>query len=215
MAFITLINNRGLTCATDQMVLTPAQVESIENIANLQRTFSRIRDIELKLIENAKAEGYEKGYQEGLSASVKDVKLLFTEFLDSTIESMIETHTLTQKSILELALNVTRKIAEEIGPETVITGIAHRAINQLKAEKPIEIKVHAELADTVKQKLESRRPRHDANTPLVEVIPDPSMGQFDCVITSDLGVTEASFEQQLKSLDHQLGRAIQKPDLSA
>jgi flagellar assembly protein FliH len=215
MAFITLINHTEGSCATDQLVLSQSQVNKIESIETLLTELKQLKDSKLERLRYFEKKGYEEGYIKGLSNSARDVKQLFSQYLDSTTESVIETHTLTQQSILDLALNITRKIADELGPEEVVTGIAQRAVNQLKSDNPIEIKVHTDHAENVKQRLDSLNANHKGIKPTIEVIPDHNIGELDCVISSDLGVTEASFEKQLKSLERQLGRAVKTSNINA
>jgi flagellar biosynthesis/type III secretory pathway protein FliH len=211
-----LFNTSDVSCATDQLVLTLEQAKQFEKLDCLIDEINQLRENEHDHIKSAKENGFDQGYKEGLNVSRKEMNLLFSEYLESITRRVIEEHTLSQQDILELALNITRKIALEIGSEDMIAGIAQRAIKNLKTEKPLEIKVNAEIATTVEQKLSDRKAMNNNGIPInIEVVPDPNIGTLDCIITSDSGVTEASFEQQLKLLEQQLNRVSQGSAINA
>jgi flagellar assembly protein FliH len=209
MTYIMLFNTSDLSCQTNQLVLTKAQAKHLESTDLLLNEISQLKANEKQAINDAEKEGFQKGYDRGLSVSLKEAKSLFTKYLETITEKVIETHTLSERSILNLALNITQKIALDIGPEDMVTGIAKRAIKNLKSEKTLEIVVNAQIADYVEHKLNNLIENDNGLTPHIEVVPDPNIGELDCIIKSDSGVTEASFEQQLQLLKQKLNQVTQ------
>jgi flagellar assembly protein FliH len=213
MTYILIFNTSELSCETDQLVLTQAQAKHIDSTELLLNEISGLKDSEQKKVKDAESNGFKKGCDEGLSISLKEAKSLFIEYLESISERVIESHTLSEQAILDLALNITQKIALEIGSEDMITGIALRAIKNLKSDKPLEIRVNSGFADSVERKLQHLTNSNNGSIPHIEVVPDPNIGELDCIITSDSGVTEASFDQQLHLLKQQLIHVTQTSSL--
>jgi flagellar biosynthesis/type III secretory pathway protein FliH len=203
-----LIKTKDVSYASDKLVLTQEQVRQLSTVDSLVQETRNIRDNELKMIKASEEHGFQKGYREGYQVILNEMKTLFIEHLESTTQRVIETHTISQQSIIELALNITRKISTEVGPDDMITGIIHRAVKNLKSDKPLEIKVNEQLAEDIEKKIINYL-QANSNEPYVaiEVIPDPNMGILDCIIKSDYGETDASFEQQLNAVEEQLSRA--------
>jgi flagellar biosynthesis/type III secretory pathway protein FliH len=207
MTYILLIKTKDVSCATDQYVLTQEEVKQLSSVDTLIKELKKMRDNERNKINIAEVRGFDEGYQEGYLESRNEMKTLFTEHLEATFKRIMEVHTLSQQSIIDLAFNITRKIASEIGPEAMITGIINRAVKNLKLDKTLEITVNSEIAQDIDQKLRNYLSVNNNDTyPVIEVIPDPDIGILDCIIRSDSGETEASFEQQLNALENKLSR---------
>jgi flagellar biosynthesis/type III secretory pathway protein FliH len=210
MTYILLFNNTLNSCETDQLILSKEQAKHIETSEQLLQEISELKKTEKNCINAAELKGFSNGYNKGLNKSLDEAKSHFIEYLASITRRVIETHTLSEKSILDLAINITQKIAHEVGSENMIAGIAQRAIKNLKSEEPLEIRVNSELAEYVKQKVKDLLHSNSGLTPHIEVIPDPNIGKLDCIITSDSGVTEASFEQQIYVLKENINKLTKK-----
>ena len=167
----------------------------------LVEEIQKYKNDEVCKVNEAEKQGYENGYNDGVATGYKEVKEQFTDYMETTCKQIISLHTLTKESILNLALEITRKIATNIGSEDVILGIASNALSNYKRDESIKIKlndVHTEeLINNIKNLTKS-------NGLIIEVIPDQSIGELDCIIISESGVTDASFETQLKTLEQHL-----------
>jgi flagellar assembly protein FliH len=207
MTFITIVNTPALNIATDQHILDKDQVRSVNNIHHLVKEIEALRDDQLKACKEAKEQGYENGYKEGMEKSYKESKHLFSEFLAKTSDEIINTHTLQRKDIVDLAIEITKKIVSNIESDEIVVGIAENAISHYGKKESIKIKVNSEIADKIKIKL-SRKSTISDEYPKIEIVEDPKISELDCIIMSESGVTDASFDEQLKKLERHLVRNL-------
>jgi flagellar biosynthesis/type III secretory pathway protein FliH len=201
-----LIKKSDLECTVNKLVLTKDEALQFRKVENLLHECESLRDKENEAVEIAKTQGYESGYKEGLNDGIDGLSEKFKEHIINMSKNIEQIHTLSDERVLELALNITKKIALDIGPEDMITGIAKSALKKMKSDSNIEIKVNPEMVEVLDNNIKHTIQKSNNNVN-IEIIPDKKLGKLDCIISSESGVTEASFSQQLNLLKQKINRA--------
>jgi flagellar biosynthesis/type III secretory pathway protein FliH len=202
MAYITIINNETVTCATDSVVILEDDVKQIDEITHLTHQIKELQGSESDRITKSEHKGYQEGYEQGLKQGQEDLNEKFKEYLKGIIEDVSIKSSEIDKIALNLAFEVVRKIVDNIGNDAVIIGIASNAIRKLKQHDSLEIRVNPEYVESLKQSLTNQSDEQVENTRL-DIVGDPKLDFLDCVIKTEAGMTIASFEEQLRVIrDH-------------
>lgn len=197
MTYLVMINNDTATIANDSLILTDNDIYKLSTVEDVIDKISTLRKNEEELLVKSKIEAYKIGYKEGLKKAQSDLSDQFVEYLKDLTENIFVNTIETNEEILNLACEVTRKIANDIGPRDMLISIATTAINKLKYNKYLEIKVKPEYVSVLQDKLAQLIDKDKYKLSNIDIKPDASLGDLDCVITSDSGETVASFDDQL------------------
>jgi flagellar biosynthesis/type III secretory pathway protein FliH len=200
MSYIVIVNNGFASCAINKYILSEEEVYHLSTAENLLEKIKLIKEKEEEFITTAKTEGYDAGYTEGLKKAESEFKKQFLQYLKNLTENVYLNTIENDKAILDLACEVVRKIATEIGPKNMLQSIALTAIQNLKHKKTLEIKVKEVYVQPLEKKIESLKHQDTINLSSIEVKSDDSLGDLDVIIKSESGVTIASFDEQIKLL---------------
>ena len=209
MNFVAIFNNDVLSCSTDRLVLTKDEFSELEKIEDLTSEIICLRDTEVERISKSESNGYQAGYSDGIHQGLSDLNKQFREYLKDLTENIYINNIESDEFILNLAVEVIKKIASEIGNEDMIKSIASTAIQKLKQSNHLEVKVNPKYADQLKLDLKKI---DDSNTyafSSLDIIADASLGELDCIIKTESGTTVASFEEQLNILRDQFNAKTQ------
>ena len=168
-----------------------------------RRGFRRIDD--RNLISRAKEEAgaikeaaAKEGYSEGLSAAKEDiehVKEAISEFFDAKQRVFDE----IAPDILDIGFEIAKKIIKKEMTEDstiLLENIKDILKNLFKEETKITIKVHPSQVSILKQDV----PEEASNLGLeakIIIIPDETIMQGGCILTTTNGVIDATIESQL------------------
>jgi flagellar biosynthesis/type III secretory pathway protein FliH len=207
MTYVTLIKTPILNCSTSQLVITKDQVRCINKINLLVDEIKALLEEQKTVKVTAEEKGYYLGYKVGLERSQKDNSNLFSEYLIELSEEVISKCNIQKNTIIDLALAITKKIVSSMDSEEIIMGITNKAISHFKEKEKIKIQVNSKIAKSIKTKLQDKYGSDDSS-PYIEIIDDPSIDLLDCIITSEYGVVDASFNEQLQVLKHHLAKEL-------
>ena len=131
MSLLTLFSSAHGWLGTDQRVFaadeTALALGAVEQVQNLSRELEKQQENEAKAI----GVGYRKGYQEGRQqAEARNQDKLAQALLEQ--QAQFESHLQEQQAqLVELSLEVTRKIAGNVGPEGWLLAQARLAAESL------------------------------------------------------------------------------------
>jgi len=205
MSFISLVRDRHITLATDQLVYSPQEVNAIESVAKVGATLSELFNEENERVQQAiqkgHAEGYEEGFnvgkEEGQRATVKEM----TEQLLAMAEKAEEQRRVMRGAIIELAILAVRKIAGEIGASEAVSAMAERAANELAASEALVLRVHPSVVEDVRTHLAKVLAKPQDKGLVIDIKPDEALDPFGCVLVSEQGEVIASLDEQLLCLE--------------
>lgn len=210
MTFVTLINSEVLNCSSDKIVITKDEVRCLNDIHILLSDIEILKNIEQKNKLVAEKNGLQAGYSEGLKLSQIEAKSEFEAYLAKISYEINEKISVQRNTIIDLAIEITKKVVACIDSDEVVTGIASKAVTQFKKQDSVKIQVHTELAENIKTKLREKCSSSGAESyPNIEVIQNPNLDVLDCIISSEYGVIDASFNEQIKRLKHHLVQSLE------
>ncbi|MEJ2622330.1 MAG: FliH/SctL family protein [Candidatus Thiodiazotropha sp.] len=204
MSYLVLISNDVATCSTDNLLISQDDVLKLSSAENVLDYIRTLKEKEESKIKAAVLDGYEVGYQEGIEKAETKINELFKTYLNDLTENIYTNRIETDHEIIELACDVTKKIATGIAPNEMIEKLAITAIQNLSNKRELQIKVNPDHVAALQEKLNSIA--HDSNSELstMEVKADQMLGSLDVIIKSPTGDTIASFDDQLKMLKNNM-----------
>ena len=206
MSYIAIINNEVLSCSTRRLVLSQSEVSELTTIEELTNEILKLKSSEENRVSQSITDGYQSGYLEGLNQGLTDLNEQFREYLKDLTENIYISNIESDEVIMNLSVQVIKKIASEIGNEEMIRSIALTAIQRLKHSSHLEVRVNSKYADLLKQNLEAISESASYAFSSLEVIADAGLDDLDCIIKTESGTTIASFEEQLNILRDQFKR---------
>lgn len=138
--------------------------------------------------EEGRVAGFAAGLSEGRAAAAAEKAVALAE-LNTAAAAERER---LRRDIGRLALEVVRRIAGEIGPEAVVSGLADVALRHLLPDSPVVLRVAPVAAGAVEARSIGR---FDA-----AVAPDAALGLYDCVVETGAGRVHAGLDTQLAAL---------------
>jgi type III secretion protein L len=155
---------------------------------NIVRAAERRAD---EVIEQARVEGYAQGLAQAQSLMAQhllDAQRQAHEFLEAS-----------QQRVVGLAVAILERIAPSLGEAQVVAALAAEALSTLQAEKYLRIRVTAPAADATQEMLEQWRSQHP-QVETAQILVDPHLAPFTCVVESELGRIEAGLSAQLDAI---------------
>lgn len=207
MAYVTIIKTPTISCATNDIVLSKNDVRYVNNISLVAQQIEMHLKKQIKDKKEAEKKGYEKGYKKGLEKSNSEAVNLFSEYLLNISDKVMNKLTIQKKTIIELAIEITKKIVSNIDAEIIIMENLTKVINNFKNNEKIEIKLNTTIANVIRNKLQAK---YSGSGKLlnIEINDNPNIDILDCIITTEHGVIDASFKEQIKLLESHLIRVL-------
>lgn len=200
MNYLVIINSDAITCATNNYLLSDKEVIRLDSISDVVETINTLKAQKEEQINISIKNGYKNGFNQGLVNAQNELNTQFIEYLKDLTENYFVNTTETDSEIINMACEVTRKIADEIDSAEILPSLAITALKKLKQHKRIELKVRPEYVEILRSKISSLETNEVNNYSSLEIVADESLDTLDCIIKTDAGVTVASFTDQLNLL---------------
>jgi type III secretion protein L len=195
MTHIVLTDREAvLTAVAGRRIPRRAWADTSEMSRLLFEAGNIVRDAERRadeVIEQARAEGYAQGLAQAESLMAQhllDAQRQAHEFLGAS-----------QQRVVALAVAILERIAPTLGEPEVVAALAEEALSTLQAEKYLRIRVTAPAADATREMLENWRSEHP-QVETAQILVDPHLAPFTCVVESELGRIEAGLSAQLDAI---------------
>jgi type III secretion protein L len=195
MTHIVLTDREAvLTAVAGRRIPRRAWADTSEMSRLLFEAGNIVRDAERRadeVIEQARAEGYAQGLAQAESLMAQhllDAQRQAHEFLGAS-----------QQRVVALAVAILERIAPTLGEPEVVAALAEEALSTLQAEKYLRIRVTAPAAAATREMLENWRSEHP-QVETAQILVDPHLAPFTCVVESELGRIEAGLSAQLDAI---------------
>ena len=168
-------------------------------IAACEYLAERLRQQEKQILETARQRGFEEGRKEGVAncserlAQVEADAARYISALDD--------------KIVRLAVGIVRKIAPRLGAQAIVAELAEQALKEVRAEHFLIARVHPDRHASVVRQLEEFKQAYPM-VEFVDVLPDPQLDLFACVLESEAGVVRADLEVQLEAIERVMREAV-------
>lgn len=203
-------------------LLSTAQNEVALMMEDAQRTARQIldeaaQDAEAQ-IEQFRRQGYEEGYENGLSEGQdmvrREAKALFSKAQGNIDRTLSEAYThrdrlLTESEprILRLSLDIARKILgyELTHNEEAFMGIVKEAVSSLTGETQVTLHVSSQEFMKSFDSQETLRIPTAKGSVMANVKIDPAAQEGGCIVETETGTMDVSAEAQLEQIALNLG----------
>ena len=157
-----------------------------------------IRECET-IVDRTRQEG-ERQYAEARERGLEDGRRLGLERCADALAG-IEAYAAASMAalddtLIELVIDVVRRIAPRIGADKLIAEWIEEAIPAIKYERVVRVRVHPGNMDGVRDRLAQKRTMNPLPE-MFELIEDASLDRFACVVESDCAVAKADLASRL------------------
>ena len=174
-------------------VLKAADVDTLHDAASLiAAAKAHAAEIEKKA-EAVYEERFQQGYEDGVEAG----KMENAEKMMETVLASVEFIESIENTVVSVVNQSIRKIIGELDDETRIKRIVGTALNTVRGQQRVTVRVNPAEEPTVSKALAAM-----TSGSYLTVVADPRLGPDSCILESELGVVDASLETQLKALEH-------------
>ena len=177
-------------------VLTPDEMGLIRNASDyFLQADERLQNANEKIAQ-AQAEAENRGFKKGMdnAAVAKSEALVRLEYLAAERWSQLE------DSIVQLAIDIVRRIALRLGSEKFMPALAETALSEVAKCGHVVLRVSPlSVANVTKHLNELGLTNSDRL--LLEVRSDAKLDEFACVLETELGFVAADLDIQLKSIE--------------
>ena len=196
MTWIALHRAAHTSLATDQPWLEGDDWTTCEAARELLQRLERLaetRETELaQALAAARAEGLAQGRREGREQALRnETQALWHAWQTAAAAAQADTQSL-RDALVRLSLQVVQHITDQLAPADVLAALARRACEQLLPPRAAVLRVHPDLAEGVRQRLQ-----HDGAGAALEVRGDARLGLHDCEFDTPAGQLLAGVQAQL------------------
>jgi flagellar biosynthesis/type III secretory pathway protein FliH len=149
------------------------------------------REAANSLREQAHAEGYAQGAAQAQALSARHM-----------IEAQrvaLEFAAASQQRIVALSLGILARVAPRFGQNELVPALLHEALKAATTEQPLLVYVAPEAMDATRAMLTEWQREH-ALTDAPQVVGEPSLEPFGCIVESALGRIDAGLGTQLAAV---------------
>lgn len=193
MLSVALLDLPRLELAVAGDVVPPRAWAELAQSLPLVDEARRVLDESLRVAQQRERQAYEQGVESG--------RRMFAAAIVALDQQRAEERRRQAESLVPLAVAVVRKLAPRLGAGALVPELAASAVAAAQAAHWMVVRVHPSLAEAVAAQLGG--PRGGAPVTL-RVEGDPSLGEFDCEVDTDLGQALGSFEVQLQAIESAL-----------
>ncbi len=189
MTFLAIHRGTQTSLATDEPWLSPDEWSACDSAADLLERLEQLHAAQAARLDAAVDEARRAGFAAGREQALRDTaERLAESWQDAADEARIEAQSL-RDAVLTLSVRLVQHIARDLAAPDVVSALLRRASEELMPDQPAVVRVHPDVADAVRTRL-------DESTPL-ELRADPTLEPLDCVFDTPAGQLIASWQAQL------------------
>jgi flagellar biosynthesis/type III secretory pathway protein FliH len=196
MSFVTLLKTERLIAGTDRLVYGPDEIGHLGTVVEQCDALDELLQVEQVKIDQMAQQGYQAGFDEGRQEGYSDGQAQVARELVALSQTMNDQRNQLQRQTGELALEIVRRIASELGPANVLAALAASAAEELVPKTPMVLKVHQDQCHSVSARLETI-----ASAALdISVVGDNTLELDACLLETEFGQVKADLNTQLSAI---------------
>ncbi len=171
-----------------------------ENILQEARDQAKkiIRDAE-HAYEQEKIKGYENGqYEAQVNAS--------RHLIETAARTMRYFHTLEEK-VKNLVIQAIRKIINEIPEEELVVKVIQNILTAIRDQEQVKLWVCPKQVEIVRKHINEIIDNHQV-IQFIDVLSDKRLKEKDCILESDMGMTDAGLDVQIDAIRTAIERSF-------
>lgn len=165
--------------------------EDYSQYINSQSLMESIKSNADNLYEQAK----EKGYLDGLEQSKLEQSEHMFKLIDNSIQYLAD----IEQSIIDIVQKIVKKILHSVSDEELTVGLVRSALQYVRNEKHVVIKVAPSQKIVLKEKLNELL-NENPSIGFLDVVADATLKEGDCIMESEIGIVDSSLSTQLDFL---------------
>lgn len=155
-----------------------------------------------KIIHAARQE-YESKKKQGYQDGVKAAKMDMSDQMVQAVARNVDYLGSVEDKITSLIVDAVSKIIGSIDSRELIVRLVKKSLSTSIAEKQIQLRVHRDDAETVRQQMDSIL-KEFPQVSFLEVIGDKNLEKGSCILESETGTVDASIGVQLSAIERSL-----------
>ena len=199
MTDIALVDREPLRIA---VVGTRIPRRAWSEVSELTGVLQEARDV-LARAQEAASTIREQAYAEGLAAGTARAQALSARYMVEAQQAARDFVQSSQQRIVTLSLAILAHIAPRLGQGELVPALVLEALNAAATDQHLRVYVAPEAVATTQAALEQWQREHGRIDP-PEVVADPNLEAFGCVVESELGRIEAGLTSQLENVRERL-----------
>ncbi len=181
------------------------KVVAAEDAAELARAGELIAAAQAQakaILEKAEAD-YQARYEAGYADGIEMGRMENAEKMMETVLASVEFIENIENTVVSVVSQSVRKIIGELDDETRIRLIVHTALNNVRGQQKVTVRVAPRDEPVVSASLAAM-----TSSSYLTVVADTRLAPDSCILESDLGVVDASLKTQLAALEHAFASKI-------
>ena len=195
MSSFTLVKNENFEIRSQSRILKADDyaviLQTSQLIEQAEKEAQKIIDDAKAVYEREKAHGYEDGSEEGRAAQAE-------KMMSAIIES-VHYFSEVENKLVNIVMSATKKILSGFDDIELTKGIVGQALDKVRNESKITLRVFPEHADVVRSHLKEITANY-SNIGFIDVVPDSSIPESACKVETEMGSVDTSVDLQLKAL---------------
>lgn len=148
----------------------------------------------------AKAAALRSGFQQGKEQANAE---LAAQLLDFTMK-MNHAISNVERQLVDVVIHAVRKIIHDFDDTQLVTSAVERGMELVRGSQKLIIRVNPQMYEKVAQKIHALQD----TSRQIEIVGDAHLKPTECVLESDIGIVNASAEQQLEVVIRALQKAF-------
>jgi flagellar assembly protein FliH len=159
-------------------------------------------------VERSKEEGYRDGYNEGFKSGVSEstaIKKKAEEIYDNTVAERERILNAVETDALDLMVGILNKLlidTTHLRPEVLVT-LIRKALSDITIIDAVRLRVSHSDYDFVMANVDAITEFVESTVKL-DVVKDPKLDKFDCVIETEFGLIDCSLRREFEELKNNL-----------
>lgn len=133
-----------------------------------------------------------RGYQQGKDQANEQLAEELVRFTAKMNESVAD----VERRLADVVTQAVRKIVETFDDEVLVNSAISSGLELVRGSQKLTIRVNPHMHSSVTAKIEALQ----ENTRYIEVVGDTQLKGDECILESDIGIVNASVEQQLATI---------------
>lgn len=203
-ALLRLKSDALLPAADRTVIKAGAYLEGLQARSLLEQARDQAAAIQAQAREEFVRER-ERGHAEGLEAG----KQVMAERIMAAAVRSMDGLAAMEEEMVNVVIQALKKIIGEMDDRERLVRIVRTALNMVRNEKKVILRVPPAQADTATSALSELQRDHPGIT-ILEVVADPRLAGDDCVLESDLGIVDAGLDNQIEAIRKALIRRVKQ-----
>lgn len=215
MSYHVLFPGPALSVLANQLIVPAADAPALADALSLAQRLQALLDGETARVQAAEKSGHAAGHAQGLADGARSAQASGAQALARTLSQVLAASQAQQAelrdAVLTVSLLIVRRMAAQLGPETVLRALIAQALDQLCSDglatgtppDTLVLRLHPSWLAAVREQM---APTTEGLA--IEWRADDSLGPMDCVIDTPQGRLLAGLPAQLERVQTTLQQSV-------